>query len=302
MVHGVTQLGYVGINSASVPTWRRLGEHMGVEFTELDGDDLGMRLDSDRAARVFVHSAAADGIAYAGWEVAGPVPFRETVERIRDRGVAVELRNDLAVLRGAEEVATFVDPDGNPSELYWGMSTAIRTQFVSPRGVDFAVGEMGMGHLTIGVKDANATFEFYTEVLGMKLSEIADVGAGRVTFLRCNPRHHSLAFAQLPRGMSKVLHVAIEVTELDALGGIRDRLLDDEFPIIRDLGRHPTDGVISMYVGASKAFDIELGWGSILVNDDTWERDRYNRVGWSWGHRDRTTGPATRLGEDAVTS
>ncbi|MGW0036827.1 VOC family protein [Gordonia sp. NPDC003376] len=303
MIHGVTQLGYVGINATDVATWRRLGAHMGVEFGDIAGDGFGMRLDSDRDARVIVHAADTDGVAYTGWEVPGLRAFHDVADRLRAHGTSVEIRDDLARLRGAEDVARFTDPDGNAGELYWGMSTAIRTQFVSPHGVDFAVGEMGMGHMTIGVSDFRKTLEFYSEALGMTLSEIADVGAGRVAFLRCNPRHHSLAFAQLPPGLDpRVLHVAIEVTELDALGSIRDRLIDDHFPIARDLGRHPTDGVISMYVGASPAFEIELGWGSIVIDDQTWERDRHERVGWSWGHRQTTAGPTTRLGEDAVRS
>lgn len=303
MVHGVTQLGYIGIDATDPTAWRRFGGHLGAEITDLADDTFGMRLDNDRAARIFVHAADTDAVAYSGWEVPDAHHFRAVVDRLRDHGADVEMREDLAPLRSVEELATFTDPDGNPGELYWGMSTAIRTQFVSPHGVDFSVGEMGMGHMTIGVTDFRKTLAFYTEALGMTLSEIADVGAGRVAFLRCNPRHHSLAFAQLPPGLDpRVLHVAIEVTELDALGSIRDRLLDDRFPIARDLGRHPTDGVISLYVAVSKAFEVELGWGSIVIDDRTWNRDRYNRIGWSWGHRRTDAGPPTRLGEDVPSS
>nr|WP_241032069.1 VOC family protein [Rhodococcus pseudokoreensis] len=66
-----------------------------------------------------------------------------------------------------------------------------------------------------------------------------NIGGNRVAMVRCNPRHHSLAFAEVTSARPRVLHFAVEVDHLDALGAIRDRLLDEGFPISRDLGRHP---------------------------------------------------------------
>lgn len=300
MQDAVTQIGYVGINSTDLTGWKQLGVDMGVEFTDLP-DGIAMRIDNDRHSRVNVHASERDGLAYAGWQVSGPDAFEHTLKRLQDSGAAPEVRQDLARARGTAALATFTDPDGNPGEIYWGASTAMRTQFISPHGVEFSVGHMGMGHLTIAVQDFTRTMEFYTQVLGMQLTEIADVGAGKVGFLRCNPRHHTLAFAQVPPNVpSMILHLAIEVTELDMLGSIRDRMLDGGSTIHRDLGRHPTDGVISMYTKpAGAAFEVELGWGSTEVEDDTWETERYRRVGWSWGHR-ATNGSTARLGEDAT--
>ncbi|MFC8360060.1 VOC family protein [Streptomyces griseorubiginosus] len=298
MKTGITQLGYIGLEATSLEPWRTCGTHIGAEVLDLDEGVLGWRLDSDRPARVYVQEGEADGLAYAGWEAPDPVTFADIVSRLKDRGAAVEPAPDLARIRGVEELMTFRDPDGNPAELYWGPGTAIRTQFVSPLGVDFTVGELGAGHLTIAVSSFRETHDFYTECLGMRLTEIADVGGVRVGFLRCNPRHHSVAFTQLPSGHSRLMHLSVEVRELDALGLIRDRLLDAKFPIARDLGRHPTDGVISLYANVAEGFEFELGWGSVIVDEETWERDRFARVGWSWGHREVVSyGGTSALGE-----
>lgn len=298
MTTGVRQLGYIGLYSTDLERWARFGDHLGAQVNRIDGETLGLRLDNDRDSRLVIHSSDSDGLAYGGWEVEGPAALAAIRAKLADRGVESTLDAALAVSRGVEEILTFVDPDGNVCEVYWGASTAIRTQFISPRGVEFSMGQMGAGHLTFAVNDFRATHDLYTEVLGMKLSEIADVGGGRVGFLRCNPRHHSIAFAQLPSRHSRLLHLSVEVEELDALGSIRDRLLNDSFDIVRDLGRHPTDGVISLYVGVAPGYEVELGWGSILIDDATWEADRYTRSGWSWGHREVTSaGETTSLGE-----
>lgn len=297
MSHAVTELGYVGIDATDLDRWRRWGELIGATLVDDTEGGFGLRLDSDAGWRIAVRAAERDGVAFAGWEVPDAATLRELRSCLEKAGAQPKERPDLALMRGVEELLTFVDPDGNVGELYWGRGTLIRTQFISPHGVEFSVADQGMGHLTIGVADFRRTFDFYTAVLGMSLTEIADVGGNRVGFLRCNPRHHSLAFAELPPGQARVLHLAVEVEHLDALGSIRDRLLDEGFSPTRDLGRHPTDGVISLYLPVCEAFDVELGWGSITVDDETWPRDRHERISWSWGHRP-PTGPATALGSD----
>lgn len=298
MKHAVRQLGYIGLNATDPAKWAEFGSHLGAAVRTHDDGTVSFRLDDDRDSRITVHPADEDGLAYAGWEVFGPDALRSIQDSLESRGVTTSHSPEIAVQRGVEEVLTFTDPDGNPGELYWGAGTAVRTQFISPHGVAFELGDMGAGHLTFGVADFRRTHDFYTEVLGMRLTEIADVGGARVGFLRCNPRHHSVAFAQLPSGSSRLLHLSVEVAELDAMGAIRDRLLDARFPIARDLGRHPTDGVISMYIAVAPGYDFELGCGSIQVDEKSWEHDRYDRVGWSWGHREVTSyGETTSLGD-----
>ncbi len=298
----VTELGYVGIDAACTDRWEQWARLIGATTTDRRDGGFGIRLDSDAEARILVQPSDADAMAFAGWEVASAHDLHTIGQRLDDVGAAPQDRPDLAVDRGAEELLTFRDPDGNVGELYWGRKTLIRSRFISPHGVDFSVGQLGMGHFTIGVANFRRTLEFYTETLGMNLTEIADVGGGRVCFLRCNARHHSLAFGEIPGGTARVLHVAVEVVHLDALGSIRDRLIDNGFTIVRDLGRHPTDGVVSLYVAVGTAFEIELGWGSIEIDDTTWPLQRHQRDGWSWGHRQTPLGPSQALGSDIDTT
>lgn len=52
-----------------------------------------------------------------------------------------------------------------------------------------------LGHLVLMVRDIRKSVEFYTEVLGL---EVSDWIAGEMCFLRAASDHHDLALAQIP--------------------------------------------------------------------------------------------------------
>ena len=54
-----------------------------------------------------------------------------------------------------------------------------------------------LGHLVLKVRDIRKSFEFYTQVVGLQLSDwISD----EMVFLRAGTDHHDLALAQMPEG------------------------------------------------------------------------------------------------------
>lgn len=296
----VNQLGYVGLSSQDIQRWNDFSALIGATAHTSPEGVLNIRIDNDRDSRLQIVPGETDGLLFAGWETDGPESFRTIRERLMEVNALAPTPEGLAQERGVEEILRFNDPDGSVGELYWGAGTALRTKFISPLGTQFSTGDCGMGHVTFAVADFRATFDFYTQILGMKLSEIADVGGARVAFLRCNPRHHSLAFVELPSKEHSLMHISIEVEDFDDLGLIRDRLLDSHLEVERDLGRHPTDGVISLYVSVAPGIEIELGWGSAMINDETWATDQYHRRMWAWGHRVPTKYSTEALGEGAT--
>lgn len=290
----VTQAGYAEIATTDVAAWVRLGELIGCEIISLQDGAMGLRIDEERMSRIQIRPADHDGLICVGWETAGPTEFRGVFDRLEVAGGKPVMRPDLAKIRKVQELATFTDPDGMTGEIYWGISGALRKAFVSPHDVRFAAGASGFGHIAVSVNSIAATFGFYSETLGLRLSEILDVGRLSVAFLHANERHHSLGLAEMPPAGGTVNHMMIEVTELDHLGTIRERLFEAGHRIRRDLGRHAGDGVISIYVATPAPFDLEIGWGSFPITEN-WERDRYSRRAGSWGHRNPSD--ATGLGE-----
>ncbi|MGI9324444.1 MAG: VOC family protein [Pseudomonadales bacterium] len=300
----VSQVGYAVVGTKSEDEWVDLATTVGCEIVKVSSG-RGLRLDPDRAARIFLDENVPTGSIRLGWEAPDASAYAAILHRLDDAGALVQRDDEaLAAQRSVQQLAVFKDPDGITGELYWGAHSALRAPFRSPFHVSFRAGSEGFGHATLAVANEKQTTSFYVDVLGLMITELADVGDLRVVFLRANSRHHSLALAQMPSGKSAVAHLMLEVERIDDLGSIRDRLLQDGQRIARDLGRHPTDGVISMYLNTPEHYELEIGWGSETVADD-WEEVRYARNSWSWGHHriDESGAPivvaGSGLGEEA---
>jgi 2,3-dihydroxybiphenyl 1,2-dioxygenase len=240
----------------------------------------------DRQWRFALHQGDADGLRYLGWEVASPHAFEAAVAELEAADVAVKVdRGDLAAERGVAAVAQFADPAGFASELFYGQRTDF-VPFASPAGVTgFKTERMGLGHVLLMVSDNGPMIDFYTRVLGHRLTDFIQMGDGKsAQFLHCTRRHHSLAlFDLIP--MQGLHHFMIETQTLDDVGLAYDRALDAGCEIVNHLGRHTNDRMISFYVKTPSGFDVEVGWGAVEVDDDAWVVTEFSGKGDLWGHR-----------------
>ncbi|HET7362136.1 MAG TPA: VOC family protein [Burkholderiales bacterium] len=83
-----------------------------------------------------------------------------------------------------------------------------------------------IGHVGLYCRDLERMVDFYTRVLGFKMSDVNEKG---MTFLRFGADHHSLVLApalQPPGGPSVLQQIAMEVADLEALKLIRAYLLE----------------------------------------------------------------------------
>src|SRR5712691_3049720 len=85
-----------------------------------------------------------------------------------------------------------------------------------------------IGHVGLYCRDLAKMVDFYTRVLGFKVSDVNEKG---MTFLRFGSDHHSFVLAQMAAdeqraGATVLQQIAMEVASLDALKRIRKTLLD----------------------------------------------------------------------------
>ena len=100
-----------------------------------------------------------------------------------------------------------------------------------------------LGHLLYEVTDIDRSVHFWTELLGFTVTEQNSKG---YTFLRCGSDHHSigpvpvdkLSRPPVPEGLHNN-HLALEISDLDALIAARDYLREHGVPIVFE-GRHRT--------------------------------------------------------------
>lgn len=286
----IAALGYIGIGVSDLAAWRAFaGDILGCQIVEGTDGAFFLRVDQ-RTWRIAIEADARDDILYAGWEVAGPVAFEAVIVRLENYGCNVKRdRGRLAKQRGVMAVAQFTDPIGVSCELFWGAREA-SLPFMSPVGTSgFVTGNEGLGHIVLGTTDPEAVATFYREVLGFKLSDTIFVTAGPsgfrvpVTFLRCNSRHHSLAYMPNPNPR-KLHHFMLQTAALDDVGHALDRLDKSGGKLALTLGRHVNDHMLSFYAYTPSGFEIEYGWGARSIDDATWLPVQHDRISY-WGHK-----------------
>jgi extradiol dioxygenase len=285
----VTQLGYLQFGVSDVPEWITLATEVLGMSAQVQGQaqssDLAAELRIDEYSyRFLLEPASDDDLTTVGWQVASPAALDQVRQRLAASGVTIEPGDDeLASARRVGGLVRFRDPCGLPTEVFWGPETIVGSGFSPGRPIGgFKAGPLGLGHVVLAVDDVVACVDFYCDVLGFSLS---DYGNGPFTFLRCNARHHSVAFgpAAVVRSEKRLLHFMVEMNDLDDVGIAYDICEQRGIPIAITLGRHTNDRMFSFYAQTPSGFRFECGHGGLLVGDD-WEVRRY-RDREVWGHR-----------------
>jgi 2,3-dihydroxybiphenyl 1,2-dioxygenase len=295
----LSSLGYVVINVTDLNAWENFaGNLLGFMIGKRTETTLALRMD-DYAQRIVLQQADRDDIAVAGWQFDTASELQEYVEALRAKGVEVrQCSKDIAKLRCAERVFECDDPNGFVHEFFFGPTHApISSPFRSPvmKGTGFITGRQGLGHILPIAKDYDQSVTFYTDVLGFRISDyirdtetIPGLCFDATFFHTHTGRHHSLATAHADTQQC-LNHLMVEVADLNDVGLAYDRCVKAGLRMFMGIGHHPNDQVVSFYVQSPSGFSIEMGYGSIIIDDRVWEVKNYSQMS-DWGH-DRGTPP-----------
>jgi 3,4-dihydroxy-9,10-secoandrosta-1,3,5(10)-triene-9,17-dione 4,5-dioxygenase len=261
----VQGLGYVGIAAPDVGQWRDFALDVcgwmaaphppaarpaGVVTPAADANGASadgtvyLKLD-DRQWRVAVHPADAPELRYLGFELPSVAALSPAVDHISKHGVRV--REGTQTERDARGVAALEDLAGHRIELF---AAPFRDRgFVSPHGMEFLTGNLGMGHAVLYVPDIDAALAFYRDVVGLRRTDYMTFGPNGmgIHFLRCGRRHHCLALLHVGPH-SGLQHLMFETTTLDDVGRALDRAQASGVSITSSLGRHRNDETVSFYM------------------------------------------------------
>lgn len=282
----VKALGYAVVTATDLDEWVRFGsELLGLQVAYRDGDRLLLRMDH-YAYRFDVRRADEGGVLAIGWDVGGPEALADLATRLTEAGFQVEQGSpELIAERKVVDLVRFRDPeDVIDHELFWGLKSSTE-KFVSPIGATFVAGELGLGHAFQALHHGTAAYHrLFRELLGFRLSDHIDMPGDLGTFVHCNPRHHSFAYANAPHRRAGIGHFMFEIDDLDLLGRQWDAVQESGVTILSTFGKHTNDKMISFYVRSPSGFGIEFGVGGILIDDETWLPVRYDSAHY-WGHK-----------------
>ncbi|SEG66068.1 2,3-dihydroxybiphenyl 1,2-dioxygenase [Thermomonospora echinospora] len=282
----IQSLSYIGFSSPGYAEWLTFGpEVLGMQIAGR-GDDGTVRLRVDDADhRLVIHPGAEHALAYLGWGVRTPAELAALTARIEEYGLTVhEGGPELAAERRVAGLSWFEDPWGNRHEISWGQFRhpgSFRPG--RPMGGGFVTGEQGLGHAVLVVPDMGEANDFFTRILGFRLSDRIIDPPLNAQFYHVNGRHHSLAIAEVP-GAAGFQHLMVEVASLDDVGIAYDLCEERDVPIVLTIGRHVNDLMTSFYLYTPAGFHLEYGHGGVVVDDALWEPATYTSTK-IWGHR-----------------
>ncbi len=283
----VTALGYLEIGATDLQAWRSYAtDVLNVACAEA-GDALLIRYD-EICWRMRIVPTDADDIIAAGFELADEDALAALLERLDSLGFTAERASaQQADARGVDALAITHDPFGLRIELYIGARSASEPCALPHPGNGYVTGAQGLGHMVLTAADQTQAERFYMQGLGFRLSDHILLGPEgnqlQLTFLHCNPRHHTLALVPMP-GPKRLHHIMLQVTTLDEVGHGLDRALRAGTPVTSSLGKHTNDQMVSFYMRTPSGFDVEYGYGGIEIDDATWQTGTHYATSF-WGHR-----------------
>lgn len=144
-----------------------------------------------------------------------------------------------------------------------------RTQ--PPQGLPFKIAKIG--HVVLVVSDLERSVQFYTQVLGFKISDVYpdSMIPGGMVFMRCSTDHHGVALVGSAERSSKknneLHHLAFEVATLDEVLRARDHLKAHNVPIDFE-GRRRAGVQIAVEFRDPDDHCLEIYWGLDQVGSD----------------------------------
>ena len=264
-IHDIVQVG-VGVPD------REAFEHfaramLGFPITRSADDEVTYVRSDQYHHRIAARTTSQPVLHYVGFDVGGPAELAAWETQLSAKGV--EWRRSTShecAERHVEDFIELQDPDGHHLALTCGFE-------VSKEPVHYSreLSVLRLGHVLLTVADTQRTHDFYTGVLGFRLSDWVSLDDDtRLCFLRCNPRHHSMAFGPcMPGKAPRLQHVMLEVESLDDVMRTYHYLRTHDAPIGMGPGRHANCHTVHVYVPTPGGFAVEYGWGHRRLDETT---------------------------------
>lgn len=147
---------------------------------------------------------------------------------------------------------------------------------VTPAHLPFELKKLG--HVVIRASDLQRSVDFYTQVLGFRVSDVypEDMVPGGMVFLRYNADHHGLALVggmPAPSEKRELHHFALEIATLEEVFRARRHLREHGVPIVFQ-GRRRAGAQIAVEFLDPDGHHLEIYWSVDQVGPDGRVRPR----------------------------
>lgn len=289
----VTCLGYTVFGVRDIHAWEDFAVNiLGLQVGKRKDDFITLRMDQYEQ-RIILEENLDDDLLVAGWEFENELELENFVIKAKELGVEIiEGCNNLAERRRVEKLYICEDPSGNfKHEFYYGPALArISKPFQSKVlvGKGFVTGPLGIGHIVPVARNYEESIHFYRDVLGLRISDIIQLEVNPGVFVKAaffhtiTGRHHTIATVEASHP-KRIRHLMLQVEDMMDVGLAYERALQAGC-LAKGLGQHPNDKALSFYIQTPSGFEIEYGWGGIVIDDNDWKVRTHYELS-SWGHK-----------------
>ncbi|HET9103467.1 MAG TPA: VOC family protein [Solirubrobacteraceae bacterium] len=257
----------------------RWGRQFGLHERDRDAGTVRLACDDEPYCLELI-AGGEPGLDHVGWELAADCPLEQAAEHLRTHGASIE---PAGTGPSGTSLRT-TDPDGNGVEILAFREPASRlTPHARPPSAAPAGHPRRLGHVNFLTGAITAQLAFYTEVLGMRITDW--LGDGGV-WLYVNSDHHVMALIQKPSPPAPHFHhLALELVDIGQMRMALDHLGRHG----RWLGwgpvRHGVGGNIAAYVRiVEEACFVELYCDMEQLpaghTPRRWPDDRYSSNTW----------------------
>jgi catechol 2,3-dioxygenase-like lactoylglutathione lyase family enzyme len=200
---------------------------------------------------------------------------RQDVDALAERLISLDVTlarepGDLATEGGGYGLR-FFDLDGRTIEVSADVATRSHRKIEERESIP-----VRLSHVVLNGTDPDRTARWYSDTLGFRLSDtLAGEDMGTVmNFMRCNRRHHSLAFARGPH--VSLHHVSFELRGIDEFMRGTGRVLRSGTRMVWGPGRHLAGSNTFAYFLDPSSNTVEYTTELAELDEDAWHPHIYD--------------------------
>jgi catechol 2,3-dioxygenase-like lactoylglutathione lyase family enzyme len=192
-------------------------------------------------------------------------------ERLIVKGVRLAAEPGKLATEGGGYGLRFFDLDGRTIEVSAGVAIREHRKVEERESIP-----VRLSHVVLNGTDPDRTAQWYADTLDFRLSDtLAGADMGTVmNFMRCNPRHHSLAFARGPH--VSLHHVSFELRGIDEFMRGAGRVLRNGTRMVWGPGRHLAGSNTFAYFLDPQQNTIEYTTELQELDEDAWHPHIYD--------------------------
>ncbi|WP_018130850.1 VOC family protein [Effusibacillus pohliae] len=266
---GITHLRHISLLTPVLQEQADFYEQIwGLDKVFQDEDSVYFRGAGPEHHILSLHAGEKRGLHHIAFGMVDKYAVDQAAEKLAEKGVRIVAPPGYLDEAGRGYGLRFLDHENRCIELSaW---VEIHTFDWNKKNVD----PIMLNHVVLNTVDLDQSVDFYTNVLGFK---VTDWSEHQMAFLRCNKKHHSIAFNQ--GAHASVNHIAYEVSGVDEVMRGLSNVRKAGYQELWGPGRHGPGNNVFCYFQDPAGFVMEYTCYLETIEDEAeWRARVWKRV------------------------